>query len=151
MNLIKPKTTQLITHFKNNSLLQICIGFVYFWFGILKFFQDLSPAEGLAKDTITSLTFGFIPTNVSIILLAIMEVGIGFFLLLNIYRKKAVILALVHMACTFVPLYLFSEASFTYSPFVPTLLGQYIGKNLIIVAALLSIYKVEEKKISLLS
>ncbi|MGI9550372.1 MAG: DoxX family membrane protein [Aurantibacter sp.] len=149
MNLTKSKITTFYEHFKKNSLLQICIGVVYLWFGVLKFFHGLSPAEGLAKDTITSLTFGFIPTNVSIILLAIMEVGIGLFLLLNIYRKKAVILALIHMACTFMPLYLFSEASFAYSPFVPTLLGQYIGKNLIIVAALLSIYKVEEKKISI--
>lgn len=147
--MIKSKTTALLRNFKNNSLLQICIGFVYLWFGFLKFFHDLSPAEGLAKDTIASLTFDFIPSNVSIILLAIMEVGIGLFLLLNIYRKKAVILALIHMACTFMPLYLFSEASFTNSPFVPTLLGQYIGKNLIIVASLLSIYKVGEKKFSI--
>lgn len=101
----------------------------------------MSPAEGLAKDTIHSIMFGFIPSNVSIILLAIMEVTIGIFLLLNIFRKKTIILALFHIICTFTPLFLFNEASFTNSPFVLTLLGQYIIKNIIIVGALLSLLK----------
>jgi len=111
----------------------------------------MSPAEDLAKDTIHYLTFGFIPSNVSIILLTIMEVFIGLFLLLNLFRKKIIILALIHMACTFAPLVLFNEASFTISPLVPTLLGQYIAKNLIIIGALLSIYHLDEKKMMLKS
>jgi hypothetical protein len=45
------------------------------------------------------------------------------------------------MACTFTPLFFFADESFVSGPLVPTLLGQYIGKNLIIVAALLSLLK----------
>ncbi|VAW14206.1 hypothetical protein MNBD_BACTEROID03-753 [hydrothermal vent metagenome] len=101
----------------------------------------MSPAKGLAKDTIDSILFGFIPSNVSIILLAIMKVTIGLFLLLNIFRKKIIIIALFHIICTFTPLFLFNEASFTNSPFALTLLGQYIVKNIIIVSALLSLFK----------
>jgi len=46
---------------KGCRLLAISIGLVYLWFGVLKFFPHLSPAEDLAKNTITVLTLGFIP------------------------------------------------------------------------------------------
>jgi hypothetical protein len=52
-----------------NHILAISIGLVYLWFGGLKYFPHLSPAENLAKNTIYMLTFGNIPSNVSIILL----------------------------------------------------------------------------------
>ncbi len=66
----------------------------------------MSPAESLAKDTIDYLMLYFIPPNVSIVLLAILEVTIGIFLLLNIFRNKIILLALAHMRCTFAPLFL---------------------------------------------
>ncbi len=121
------------------NVLAISIGVVYIWFGTLKFFPSLSPAEGLAKNTIHELTFGFLPDSLSIVLLAIMEVGIGVCLLMNIWRRQTIIIALFHMALTFAPLLLFPSESFQEPPLVPTLLGQYIGKNLIIVAALLTL------------
>ncbi|MDO6517367.1 doxx family protein [Zobellia galactanivorans] len=139
------KTSSILNHFKKISFLQISIAIVYLWFGVLKFFNDVSPAEELAKETITSLTFGLIPPNVSIVLLALLEVGIGTFLLFDLFRKQTVIVTLLHMVCTFSTLLLLNEASFTFSPFAPTLLGQYVIKNLIIVAALVSIYQGAKK------
>ena len=124
---------------KGCRLLAISIGLVYLWFGVLKFFPHLSPAEDLAKNTITVLTLGFIPPNVSIILLAIWESVIGLFFTLNIVRKPLIYLALVHMLFTFTPLMFFPQESFNL-PFVFTLLGQYIFKNLIIIAALIILY-----------
>jgi uncharacterized membrane protein YkgB len=121
-------------------LLAISIGICYFWFGVLKFFPGLSPADSLAKETINSLTFGLIPSDVSIILLAIWEVGIGICLILNIQIRRVIILTLVHMVCTFTPLIFFPELSFNYAPFTLTLVGQYIMKNLIIIVALLILY-----------
>ncbi|SIS81074.1 DoxX protein [Zobellia uliginosa] len=138
-------TSSILNHFKKISFLQISIAIVYLWFGVLKFFNDVSPAEELAKETITSLTFGLIPPNVSIVLLALLEVGIGTFLLFDLFRKQTVIVTLLHMVCTFSTLLLLNEASFTFSPFAPTLLGQYVIKNLIIVAALVSIYQGAKK------
>ena len=81
----------------NNHILAITIGLVYLWFGGLKFFAHLSPAEDLAKNTIEVLTFGFIPANIAIILLAIWETFIGVFLILNVFRKPVIILALVYI------------------------------------------------------
>lgn len=123
------------------NLLAISIGIVYLWFGTLKFFPNLSPAESLAKNTIHELSFGLFSDSFSILLLAALEVGIGLFLILNIYRKIVIGAALFHMVFTFAPLVLFPSESFKELPFVPTLLGQYIGKNFIIVAALITLSK----------
>lgn len=124
----------------NNHILAITLGLVYLWFGGLKFFSHLSPAEDLAKNTIDVLTFGFIPSNISIILLAIWETVIGVFLILNIFRKPIIILALVHLIFTFAPLMFFPNQSFNHSPLVFTLLGQYIFKNIVLIGALLTLY-----------
>lgn len=131
----------VLKNIRQNSFIKICIGLVYLWFGGLKFFPELSPAEGLATDTISQLTLGILPANVSIIMLAALEVGIGIFFLLNIHPKKVAFVTLGHLLCTFTPLFFFNEISFNGYPIFLTLVGQYIIKNLIIVAALLSIIK----------
>ncbi len=131
-----------------NSLLAIAIGLVYLWFGTLKFFPDLSPAEGLAKNTIHVLTFGWIPDNVSIILLALWETWIGVFLIFNVARRTVTLFALVHILCTFTPLVFFPDLVFNGNPLYLTLLGQYIMKNLIIIAALLCLLPVDIKSFS---
>jgi len=118
------------------QIMAISIGLVYLWFGALKFFPGSSPAEGIAIDTIDRLTFGFIPSNISIILLAIWETAVGILLILNIFKRFAIYLALVHMVFTFSPLFLFPDLTFTQLPFSFTLLGQYIVKNIAFIAAL---------------
>ncbi|SHG68451.1 DoxX family membrane protein [Flagellimonas flava] len=123
------------------NMLAISIGLVYLWFGSLKFFPNMSPAENLAKGTIHQLTFGFLSEGLAINLLALWEVAVGLLLILNLWQRKVVLIALVHMVFTFTPLVLFPLDSFQQPPWVPTLLGQYIGKNLIIVAALLTLLK----------
>ncbi len=130
------------------SLLAISIGLVYLWFGALKFFPDLSPAEGLAKSTIHVLTFGLIPDGVAIILLALWETWIGVFLIFNVARKTVTRLALVHIIFTFTPLLFFPDEVFSGGMPYLTLLGQYIIKNLIIIAALLSLLHVDLKSFS---
>ncbi|WP_299215198.1 doxx family protein [uncultured Aquimarina sp.] len=138
----------IIKRIVQNNILAISIGIVYLWFGVLKFFPHISPAEDLAIDTIHQLTFGLISSKISIIMLAIMEVTIGILLLTNAFRRNVIILALIHMAFTFTPLFLFLEKSFSNTPFVPTLLGQYIAKNIIIVGALVTLLN-EKKKIKI--
>lgn len=125
----------------NNHILAICIGLVYFWFGILKFFPEYSPAEQLAKNTMNMITFNLIPADISIIILAIWETLAGLLLVMNIYRRSVVVLMLIHITCTFIPIFFFSNQSFINPPFVFTLLGQYIFKNIIIIGALLTLYK----------
>ncbi|MCB0577622.1 MAG: DoxX family protein [Saprospiraceae bacterium] len=128
------------------NLLKWTLGIVYLWFGALKFFSGLSPAEVLAKDTIRVLTFGLIPDDISLILLAIWEVTIGVLLLSGFRIRFAIKAALVHMVFTFTPLLFFPELSFTHAPYGFTIIGQYIVKNLVFIVAMMIILKEEEKK-----
>ncbi|MFX0555575.1 DoxX family membrane protein [Maribacter sp. CXY002] len=121
--------------------MRIAIGLVYLWFGTLKFFPGLSPAEELATDTISMLTFHMIAPNLELVLLAILEVVIGVFLILNIKTTTAIYMALFHIFFTFSPLFFFYDKSFNGNPIALTLVGQYIIKNLIIIGALWVILK----------
>jgi len=127
--------------FVNNHIIAVTIGIVYIWFGALKFFPGISPAEDLAYNTIAQLTFLQIPATVSITLLAIWETVLGLVFVLNIYRQTAIRVAYVHLGLTFLPFLLFPEITFANPPFGFTLVGQYIAKNIILVAALVTLSK----------
>ncbi len=124
----------------NYNLLAISIGIVYVWFGALKFFPGLSPAEGLAKDTIQALTFDLIPTSIAILLLAIWETALGLLLILNIGMRTSLQLAILHMLLTFTPILFFPERIFALEPISLTLLGQYIIKNIVFLSAMVILY-----------
>lgn len=117
-------------------ILRISIGIIYLWFGVLKFFPGVSPAEELAKETIHLLTFRLIKPDLSLLLLAIWETAIGILLIGGFYTKLVIRIVLLHMICTFSPLFLLPRLSFTSAPFALTLVGQYIIKNIVIVSAL---------------
>lgn len=131
---------------QNKTILSGTIGLVYIWFGSLKFFPGTSPAEELARNTIHQLTFGVVTDQTAVTLLALLEVGIGLFLLFGFFKKQVVTVALVHMVCTFTPLLFFPNDSFSQAPLVPTLLGQYIGKNIIIMGALVTMIRKDEHR-----
>ena len=71
----KPITTWMARY--GLLFLRLSLGVVFFWFGFLKFFPDLSPAQDLAARTIEQLTFGLIGPELSIYLLAVWESLIG--------------------------------------------------------------------------
>ncbi len=117
------------------TLLRVNLGVIYFWFGILKFFPGMSPATSLATKTISVMSGGLIEPGVSIVLLAAWETFIGISLLYGIFLRAAIFLLLAQMAGTFTPLVLFPAETFQLIPFSPTLEGQYIIKNLVLVSA----------------
>jgi uncharacterized membrane protein YkgB len=123
----------------------ISISIMYLWFGSLKFFPNLSPADQLAKATIHLLTFGFIPDKISILLLAAWEVAIGLMLIFNFRIRSAITLAFIHLAFTFTPFILLPTVSYRENLLELTLAGQYIIKNLAILSALLFIYPEKQK------
>src|SRR4028118_1893595 len=88
-------------------LLRIGLGVVFFWFGVLKFFPGLSPAQDLAIRTIDLLTFGIIPSSVSLLLLATWECVIGLGLITGKYLRATILLLLTQMLGTVTPLALF--------------------------------------------
>jgi uncharacterized membrane protein YphA (DoxX/SURF4 family) len=125
------------------KLIRLSLGIIFLWYGMLKFFPTLSPAEALATQTIDILFFGLISPSVSIKLLAILEVGIGLGFIFGIYTRYVVFVFLGHMICTFAPLFILPELSFTQAPYAFTLVGQYIVKNVVFILAGILIYQNE--------
>ncbi len=117
------------------TLLRVGIGIVFFWFGIQKFFPGMSSAEDLATRTIEVMTFGLIEQSVGMFLLAFWEVIIGITFIFGIYMRIAIPLLFLQMIGTITPLFFFPEETFTMIPVVPNIIGQYIIKNIVLIAA----------------
>src|SRR5262245_26391464 len=79
------------------TLLRLAIGVVFFWFGILKFFPGVSPAEELAGRTIETLTGGLVPAATALPILATWEVAIGIGLFVGRWMRAVLMLLFVQM------------------------------------------------------
>lgn len=120
-------------------LLRIGLGVVFLWFGLLKFIPGASPVQDLAVRTIAVLTFGLIPPQLSLWVLATWECLIGLGLLSRRMLRTTVIALLLQMAGTLTPLVFFPVETFIRLPYAPTLEGQYIIKNIVLITAALVI------------
>jgi uncharacterized membrane protein YphA (DoxX/SURF4 family) len=120
-------------------LLRLSLGVVFAWFGALKFFSALSPAQDLALRTMGVLTFGQVPPSVALPALAAWECAIGIGLLLGVCLRGVLFLLFLQMAGTFTPMIFFPGETFVRFPYAPTLEGQYIIKNLVLISAAITI------------
>lgn len=120
-------------------LLRASLGVVFLWFGALKFFPGISPAEDLAVRTIDRLTLGMLPADAALWLLASLESLIGLGLIFGVFMRVTLLLLFAQMIGTVTPVFFFPQEVFTVIPYAPTLEGQYIIKNLVIVSAALVI------------
>ena len=111
------------------------MGLIYFYFGFLKFYPDLSPAELLASQTILRLSLPYIDAPRALLGLGTLECVVGACLIFGIRHWVVAGLFLFHMLGTFLPLVLLPEFMFKIFPFAPTLEGQYVLKNLVLVSA----------------
>ncbi len=116
-------------------LIRISLGVVFLWFGALKFFPGMSPAQELAGKTLTVLTAGWLTPAVSVPLLAAWECAIGLGLILSLWPRVTLLLLFLQMSGTILPLFFFPHETFTRIPWAPTLEGQYIIKNLVLISA----------------
>ncbi|MEQ9406816.1 MAG: DoxX family membrane protein [Fuerstiella sp.] len=115
--------------------LRYALGFVYFHFGFLKFFPDLSPAEMLASQTVMSVTFHWLDASTALWWLAVLECAIGAGLIFNLLPRLTFVMFIGHMVGTFMPLFVLPEFTFKIAPFAPNVEGQYIFKNIVFLAA----------------
>jgi uncharacterized membrane protein YkgB len=111
---------------------------VFFWFGALKLF-DVSPANNLVHDLLVMIpVMNLWPFESFIIVLGLFEMLIGVLFLFPRATRIAVCILIPHMLTTMLPLVLLPHLTWQ-SFLVPTLEGQYIIKNLVIVALALSV------------
>jgi uncharacterized membrane protein YphA (DoxX/SURF4 family) len=124
----------------SDAALRISVGVVFAWFGVLKFIPGISPAEDIATRCMGVLSFGLIPAEVTRPLLAVMEVSIGLGLITGWLLRTALAVFFVHMAGVFAALVIARDAVWAHgSPLLPTMEGQYIIKNIVLVAACLAV------------
>jgi len=117
------------------TFLRISMGIVFFWFGFQKYFPGVSVAEDIATRTIDVLTFGIVQAPYSMPILATWETIIGLGFIFGKYLRFIVPLLFAQMAGTIFPLFVFPAETFHLVPFVPTLEGQYILKNIVFISA----------------
>ena len=123
----------LATH--SVTALRISLGLVFLGFGILKFFPGMSPAESLAGQTFDILTFGLVPDGVGLLMIAGLETSIGLLLLTGLWTRVALGLLVIQLGGILSPLVLLPGEMFRADPIAPTLAGQYVFKDIILVAA----------------
>jgi uncharacterized membrane protein YkgB len=115
-------------------ILRIALGVVFVWFGALKFVPGLSPAEDLVRATVP-----FLPGELFLPFLGFWEVLIGMGFLTGRALRLTILLLYLQMPGTLAPAVLLPGRVFSAFPYGLTLEGQYIVKNLVLIAAALVI------------
>ena len=117
-------------------LARISLFIVFFWFGMLKIVHT-SPANPLV-EALLSQTLPFLTPDQFIFWFGIYEMLIGIAFLAPKFERVAIALLIPHMSATALPLILLPQI--TWQGFAaPTLEGQYIIKNCLIVTLAFSI------------
>lgn len=114
----------------------ISLFIIFVWFGFLKI-VGVSPADELVNNLLV-VTLPWISFNTFFVLLGSFEVFLGILFLVPRMERVAIILLVPHMTATLAPLFVLPDI--VWAGFgVPTLEGQYILKNIVIVALAISI------------
>ncbi len=135
---IKNIDSKIIHFFRKIFIPSARIGLfiVFFWFGFLKVI-GLSPAGGVVQRLFEN-TIPFMEFSTFLVLFGIFECLIGVLFLIKGMERVVIPLLLIHMITTFGPLIFLPEE--TWQKFmVPTLEGQYIIKNVVLIAAAVGI------------
>lgn len=132
---------------------RFALSVVFIWFGALKLFH-LSPAEPLITHLHNITLSGLIDIDKFIVLLGFAECTIGLLWLLPSITKWAFHIFSLHMFTTFLPL-AFLTGETWQNQFALTLTGQYIVKNIVLIASATTIFKLTdygiEKKYSIVN
>jgi uncharacterized membrane protein YkgB len=117
------------------TLLRISMGAVIFGFGILKYFPGESPAQSIVLAVNNRLTFGMMPDNVTMPLFATVESIIGLSLITG-WGLRFIIYPLAVWAIAILsPIVLMPGRLFSGPDHAPTLEGQYVLKDVILLTA----------------
>ncbi|MFC9919116.1 DoxX family membrane protein [Agromyces binzhouensis] len=117
--------------------LRVALGAVFVVFGALKFVPGASPVEPLVEATWGVLTFGAVGGHLALVLTAVIETVAGVALISGVFARLGLLVLAVAFVGIFSPIVFFTDQLVTAAG--PTLLGQYVAKNVVLVAAALVI------------
>jgi putative oxidoreductase len=118
-------------------ILRVTLGAVFLAFGALKFFPGVSPAQSLVERTTDILLLGLVPGSAALVLVATLECVIGLCLVSGRALRGAIYLLAVQLIGILSPLVLLPGRLFAGPHGAPTLEGQYVIKDLVLVGATL--------------
>jgi len=110
--------------------LRIALGVIYVWFGALKI-AGISPV-----DYLISAMVPFLPADVAVTGMGYVEVVLGAALIVGFGARWVAAAMVLHLAGTFVVGVFHPEFVYDGNPFAATFAGEFIAKNLILIAAL---------------
>jgi uncharacterized membrane protein YkgB len=111
--------------------LRVAVGVVFVWFGALKVL-GVSPAADLVASTVY-----VVPPSIFVPILGVWEVLIGICLLYPPLTRVGLLLLAFQLPGTFLPMVLLPDVVYATFPHALTVEGQYIVKNLVIIAGAL--------------
>ncbi|MBK9271733.1 MAG: DUF417 family protein [Saprospiraceae bacterium] len=123
---------------------RISLSLIFFWFGLLKV-ASVSPAEGLVKSLYATTISQWVGLDAFVVFLGLVECIIGILWLIPKWTGLVLVLFTAQMITTFMPL-VFLTGDTWQSGFVLTLTGQYIIKNVVLMASALTIFLLESQK-----
>lgn len=125
---------------------RLALALVFIWFGYLKVIH-VSPAEGLVQHLHSVTIVHYIPINVFITLLGMLEIAVGVFWLFPKLTKLAFLCFIAHMFTTFLPLFFLPGDTWQHA-FVLTLTGQYIVKNVVLITSAVTIWFIKSSSLA---
>jgi uncharacterized membrane protein YphA (DoxX/SURF4 family) len=114
------------------TVLRVALGSIFLAFGVLKLFPGYSPAAQIAARTLDRLTLGVVSGETAVLVTAITETVIGLTLVTGVFLRIGLVVLAGALVGIMSPLVLFTSELF---PHGPSLLGQYVLKDVILAAA----------------
>ncbi|MBI4455019.1 MAG: DoxX family membrane protein [Acidobacteria bacterium] len=122
-----------VVHFMGTyaiPFLRVALGIVYIWFGALKV-SGISPVADLVEKTVYLL-----PEEFTVPLVGLLEIAIGMGLLFRIALRLTLFLLFLQLAGTSLVFFMRPDEAFQDgNPFVLTQTGEFVVKNLVLIAA----------------
>ncbi len=123
------------------TFLRISLGIVFLWFGMLKML-DLSPVANMIYDV-----YSFVPQPLTLKIIGSLEVIIGLGFLCNVFLHATIVLFWFQMCGVFMSFLLKPSLFFSNNnPMLITLDGEFVVKNIVLIAASILLYTVSKKK-----
>lgn len=129
------------------TAIRLSFAVIFIWFGALKPL-GLSAAEPLVIKTVAWMPL--LSPEAWLAVIGFWEIAIGLLFIMQRTTRLAILLLFLQMAGTFMPLFMLPEVTFQPGgiPILPTMEGQYIIKNIMILSAALVLGSLVRKEAS---
>jgi uncharacterized membrane protein YphA (DoxX/SURF4 family) len=121
------------------AILRVSLGSIFLGFGALKLFPGISPAANLVEATTHAMFLGLVPGPVALVGVGLLECTIGILLIAGKGMRIAIYMLAGQLVGILSPVVLLTARLFSGPHNAPTLEGQYVLKDVVLVGAALVI------------